>query len=414
MSESDPPGQGDAFADMTEPYVATFAVHLPFVLGFGESIHHAFQTDHQWVNPDDSATFGPAPWVRIRVCNIEATGLRVYPPGVTEALTRLYRSRNFEENLGEPIHSDSLKTYEQWLSLETPGALSTEDRVGDRGYTFHRCMKVLNWLLRAVLIASHNTNIREVTTHDLKPSIVIGAIPHQGEWRQLAVMFMHPEGQSQDLMPNNAPINNDQLQGALHAIKNEAPYLRTILWRSRAQFALLQEGDAPDAIISFQTAAETMLFDAYRIMLVDEGCQEEQIIQEMASDISFRSLLTRILPGRLGGPWDVTKYQQPIGKYWKDLYLVRNQVVHAGRYVHGGDAEKAQSAYRSLRDHLENRLWIRRIRYPRAFLSRVPEDTLKQKGWNVKWVLDLKEKLRGEASPYWWPWDRAGRQPPGP
>jgi hypothetical protein len=111
---------------------------------------------------------------------------------------------------------------------------------------------------------------------------------------------MHPEAQPGALPPPGGPITEAQLKEGLYAVQTSQAYLTAMLWRSRAQRALRQEGDASDAIISFQVAAESLLFDTYRMLLIDEGLASAEINAELDKERPFKSLLTTIMPQKLG------------------------------------------------------------------------------------------------------------------
>ena len=68
------------------------------------------------------------------------------------------------------------------------------------------------------------------------------------------------------------------------AFATNKPYLSTAIWRARAQRALRHTGDATDAVISFQITAESLLFDTYRMLLVDEGLSSSQISKKSRRD----------------------------------------------------------------------------------------------------------------------------------
>lgn len=142
------------------------------------------------------------------------------------------------------------------------------------------------------------------------------------------------------------------------------------------------------------------------MMLIDEGRSSAEITAEL-EEVPFKSLLTKRLPPKLGGQWDVTLDGTPVGDYWKKLYLVRNSVVHAGLQPHTGHAEEAQKGYWELRDHLEARLWAKHKLYPRTLLVRLGEDQLRARGWLTSSMQRFVEESKSEPRPYWWPHDLA-------
>ena len=89
-------------------------------------------------------------------------------------------------------------------------------------------------------------------------------------------------------------MGSNTLIGPGHAAYS--PYLNTILWRSRAQRALTQLGDATDAIVTLQAAAESPLWNTYRMILIDEGCDSGEVDLRLVGETPFKALLTTVLP----------------------------------------------------------------------------------------------------------------------
>jgi hypothetical protein len=286
-----------------------------------------------------------------------------------------------------------------------------EDPAADPGFTFHRCLNTLNLFLQASLLITRDIRIRQISSRDLRPEVIIGAQPKGQKWRLVSVMLMHPDAQPEGLLTADKPFTQDELNDGLSAIITNKPYMTTIFWRSRAQRSLRQTGDSADAIISFQIAAESLLFDTYRMLLVDEGLSSVEIASQLEAELPFKSLVTKRLSAKLGGQWDVTREGTAVGDYWKKLYLVRNSIIHTGLQPHGGQAEEAQIVYWGLRDHLEARLWANHSSYPRTLFVRLGEDQLGERGWLTAAMRRLIEKTKSEPGPFYWPYDLAGRQP---
>jgi hypothetical protein len=245
-----------------------------------------------------------------------------------------------------------------------------------------------------------------ISTYDLRPAVIIGALQRGKGWRLLRVMQMHiAEALNENLLAVEKPFSEEELNNGLYSILTNKPYLNTAIWRSRAQRALRQTGDAADAVISFQIAAESMLFDTYRMLLVDEGKSSSEVSSQLAEEIPFYTLLTRRIPEKLGGQWDVTRSETSIGKYWSNLYLVRNSIIHTGLQPHGGQANSAQAAYWALRDHLEGRLWEKRKTYPRTLYVRLGRKQLGERGWLTSAMKRVIDDIDNGPQPFYWPHD---------
>lgn len=411
LEEAELPPATNLSALIDGPFIVTFTAHLPFPVGIPNHLGHTIWLGLPFVDSAATTTFG-RPFINIRLFEIAESGLRTWRTGTHAAIKRFYGAELDDDPDGR-YGEDQFTACDQWVSLETPYAVAErEDDRADPAFAFHRCLRALNLFLHATLILTRDVRVRTVSSHDLRPVVVIGAKPLTEPWRLLSTMYMHPEAQPESLLTQDKPFTQDELNEALNAIVTNRPFMTTMLWRSCAQRALRQTGDASDSIISFQIAVESLLFDTYRMLLVDEGMTSTAISVELERDIPFKSLLTSILPRKLGGQWDTTQTETAVGRYWKDLYLVRNKIIHAGMQAHGGQADEAQKAYWGLRDHVEARLWTRHTMYPRSLLVRIGEDRLSERGWLTAGIRRLIEQTKSEPGPWYWPYDLAGRQGP--
>ncbi len=400
----------DQFADeLGEPGIYTFTAALSFPLGIPDKLGHTIAIHDSFADPADEDLFGPLPTIDIRVFTFEEDGLPMWPPGTHAALAHFY-GHDFIGNPEDRYGEGELATHHQWVTLETPSAPTKgELQWDDPAFAFHRCLMAFNIFLRAVQAATQDVRIRPVSSHDLRPVVVLGVRRRDGSWDFLNTMLMHPEAEPDELPSSHGPITEKQLQDGIYAVETNQPYLGSKLWRLRAQRALRQEGDASDAIISFQIAAESLLFDTYRMILVDEGRCSSDISVELGRERSFKSLLITTMPQKLGGRWDVKAKGTPVNKYWESLYRVRNLVVHAGYEPHTVEAEGAQEGYWALRDHLEKCLRRKRTDYPRTVFARLGEAGLKKCGVVPRRSRRFLEQIREEPEPWHWPHDLAGR-----
>jgi hypothetical protein len=404
----------DEFAeDVGEPFLYTFTAPLPFPLGIPNTLGHTIRLHESFADPEDTELFGPVTEIDIRAFTFEEDGLEMWPPGINEALDHFF-GHDFDADPDERYGEGNLASGNQWVSFETPAAPTVEElKVPDPVFAFHRCLVAFDLFLRGVAVATGDIRIRPISSHDLRPVVVVGARRRDRSWQLLSTMKMHPEAAPDPLLRSEGPITEEQLNGALHAVQSGKPYMTTMLWRMRAQRALRQEGDFSNAIISFQVAAESLLFDTYRMILVDDGMSSTEITAELEGERSFRSLMTTTMPERLGGRWDVKAAGTPVGEYWLLLYRIRNAIVHTGYEPHGGEAEAAQEAYRGLYRHLEDRLRANPTKYPRTVYARLGEDGLRRRGVLSRRLKKFLTEVEAEADPWYWPHDLAGRKGQG-
>jgi hypothetical protein len=405
----------DLADEVGEPCLYTFTARLPFVLGIPDHLGHTMFWPGPYADPGDTELFGENVIVRIGVFAVTTPGLPLWPSGIHEAVAHFYEY----ELEGEPdtrVAEGALVAHDQWVTLETPSAPTVEDLARanpDPAFAFHRCLVGLNLFLRSALVATHDIRLRTISSHDLRPVVIVGARLRDGSWRFLSTLFMHPEALPDPLPPPAGPLTEAQLRGGIQAVLTQHPNVIPVIWRSRAQRAVRQTGDAADAIISFQIAAESLLFSIYRMILIDEGFSSAAVESQLEADRTFRSIVVTTMPTKLGGLWDITRPDTAVGEYWRRLYQVRNAIVHRGFEPHGGHAEAAQDAYRRLREHVEDRLVAKMRQYPRAVLARLGEEALSARGVLTHRMRRFINGLADEPGPWYWPYDVAGRDPPG-
>jgi hypothetical protein len=404
--DPEPPPFLDLSRLVDGPFVVTFTAHLPFPVGVPQDLGHVLLLGQPFKDASAAEVFGPRPWVKVRVFDTVEQGLPMWRKGTHAALNHFYGVQ-LDDSEEARYGKDQFRVHDQWVTLETPhAALEGEDPATDRAFSFHRCVTIFNLFLQTALILTGDVRIRTISTHDLRPVVIIGALEQGREWRHLSVMYMHGgEARPEGLLITEKPFSEGELNEGMYAIITNKPYMNTAIWRSRAQRALRQTGDAADAIISFQVAAESMLFDTYRMLLVDDGLSSVEITSQLSEDIPFKTLLTWRLPEKLGGLWDVTRAEAPIGQYWANLYLVRNSIIHTGIQPNNGHAQAAQAAYWALRDFLESRLWEKRKTYSRTLYVRVGKEQLAERGWLTSPMQRIIDDIDKGPQPFYWPYD---------
>ena len=401
----------DVFDSLSEPYLATFTGRVPFLLGIPDRLGHTISFPHPFVDPVAATQYGPHPTVDIRVFTLKTPGIPTQTPGAAAALKHFY-NYDLPQDIPKRFAEDGLADYEQWVTLSTQGAIAAGEEPRDKGYTFHRALNVFNVFIESVMVATQDFRLRTVVAHDFRPGIVIGAITlRNGRWQHLTDMMMFPDFPQREAMLAKPAFPEAVFREGLRRIQNNAPFVRSLLWRGRVEDAL-RTGDSASAIVGLQTAAEAFLFDTYTMLLVDDGNSKQEIDQQLASEPAFATLVKTLLKDKLGGHWDPTLLATPVGRYWEKLYQVRNDVVHRGFEPHFGHAEEARDAYVGLVDSVASRVREKARRYPRTLLALVGEEGLRERGWLSSWIRRFVAEANAESAPFFQPWDQAGRPAP--
>jgi hypothetical protein len=391
----------DELAGPAGPKIYTFTCRLPFVLGFSDNLTHRIDLSGGYVDPADVDAFGPNAYVNIRMFNAQLADYKSWPVNMPSAVHHFYAGE-----IGPP--DDEHPLYEQWISLETPGGLTHHENPSDPAYTFHRCLGALNIFLQALGLARQDDRLRPVSARELRPIVIIGAITADRQWNFISPMLMHPDAKERPLEKWAAKAHLERLELALSALFDGEPFIPSRQWRARAE-RRRHEGDAADSVISFQIAAETLLYATWRMIMVDDGLTADEITERAAGDLPFKSLLVRELHGKLGGTWDVTRPSSPVGAYWRNLYGRRNQILHAGYQPHDGDSEEAENAFLTLEEFVEERLWRNYRRFPRTMLAKLGREELEKRGWMTRWMANFARQTEEEPGRFFLPRDVAGR-----
>jgi hypothetical protein len=124
-------------------------------------------------------------------------------------------------------------------------------------------------------------------------------------------MLMHPDAKERPLTSRPVAQHVDELNQALSSVIDQVPFVRARQWRARAE-RRRYEGDAADSIVSFQIAAEILLYELWGLLLLEESVAATEVTRRR-SGLPFASLLNRELPIRLGGSWDLSRGRAPVG-----------------------------------------------------------------------------------------------------
>jgi hypothetical protein len=400
----------------------TFTFRLPFTLGltYTGNEHHDmlvspppdWEGTQVWAEPSSSDAYGPVGIVRLKFYASPESGIEMFPRGLESALHGIYPDSEFRSSDGTwpLLGEDNTDVYEQWVSAETsPNRLSWEDPQ-DEAFAFHRVLRALNLFLLGYSVGLGNTRVRQIAPEDLDPVVAHGKWTLATGWFDPGVLIMPLEWTPKPLPMLDLSTAAPLIGSGIDAVTTGHPYVPMKVWLTRSMRAQ-RRGDQVDRVVSLQTSAESMFSATFRMTLVDAGSSSHEI-QEQSEYDSYKWLITSRLPQLLGGDWSVQRLNSDLGRYWVDLYELRNRVVHAGYEPSPIEGDRAEAAFRRVRDYLNQRVWARRKTYPRTMLARIgdPEGAGFTNGG--VWLRDLRAQLKSEPGIWWWAWDLAGRAAP--
>lgn len=235
MEASEVPSQADLARDIEGPFVATFTARLPFPVVVPDGLAHTFLLSLPFTDPEALEHFSAGPFVTIRFYEQARPGLPMWPLGTHAAIKHFYQAQ-LNGDPDERWGADIVIERDQWITLETPHTpVVGEEPEADRGYAFHRCMRVLDLFMQAMLIITKDERMRPISAHDFRPVMIIGAVPIGKPWRHVSDMLMFPNVPADATIGSDKPFTEIELNNALSAILTDRPYLTAMLWRTRAQ-----------------------------------------------------------------------------------------------------------------------------------------------------------------------------------
>lgn len=189
----------------------TFTFRLPYTLGLefpNEDSWHALTLASRgegsvWRDPAADEHFGSEPVIRMKFVAHPVEGFDIWPEHGDAVLQALYGSKLLPKGATWPLYGADGSSYEQWVSLETPGSRLVWEDLDDKAYALHRALSALNSFLTAEIIAFGETNVHLITTHDIGAVMLRGAYDASGVWVSLGMMMMHP-----DVLPASLPKKN--------------------------------------------------------------------------------------------------------------------------------------------------------------------------------------------------------------
>ena len=116
-----------------------------------------------------------------------------------------------------------------------------------------------------------------------------------------------------------------------------------------------------ESILMQQTALERMIYEIFRIVypeLHGENCE----------DIHFKKLLTKYMPEKLGGNWDITKGGRGvISDYYNNFYMLRCKIIHRGYKPDINEYHKVSRIIEEMLRFITVRIGIKKEEFPELF-----------------------------------------------
>ncbi len=372
-------------------------VELPFALN-DVNLRVSVPIPSDFLHAEDAST-GAAPQVHLTVTNLnlDATG-PAGGEGLIKFATDVGALKLAAEIANRVDHQGLSRSLVQARTIAC--RLDGEDDYpSDEAAALERVIYALNRLIHAYLIAFEDDDAHFISREHLFAPVLISPVAFGKDLSQARVMG--PPGRSLRFRPR-AVVDDEllRLDSAAGIEPLDHPIDAARLWLLDARRSR-QAGDGDHAIVALQTSAERLLFGAHQLILIDEGLNADELLAcQLATP--FKSLLTRELPGRLKGRWQLDG-NGAVAKYWRELYEARNAIIHAGYRLHRQHVDAAFGAYDELEAHLIDRTIARKHKYPRLAFGLLGAPGLERRGAMSNQLREWARKIRLEALPFWLP-----------
>lgn len=239
-----------------------------------------------------------------------------------------------------------------------------EERVIDN--CFNILLDKLNEILLAYKIQKKDLKIYKVREEMLSP-IVLYRVIEVKKWKeQSGILLLHIIMQYNEKM-----LNDDELNELVRHIclinTNNNPFLNVPDYLISAK-RYMNNGFYEDSVININIAVESFLRTIYKYFLkLENNDINENDINEKLENIPFLRIVKTEMSIRLGGQWNVDKENEPIGKWYKYVYELRNKVIHGTKKLNYNELDNAWNYANGFIIYVKNLIKLKKNKYPELY-----------------------------------------------
>lgn len=191
----------------------------------------------------------------------------------------------------------------------------------------------------------------------------------------------------------------DQIPDAIELGRRGRVFFSLVEFGREAQVAVHRNGEFRAGVLFAAVAAETFLDDLLAHLLWEEATTPEDAAALFDERPWLVQRVRSAYHSRLGGSWK-TEGDGPVAKWFTNVAMARNRILHAGHEPSRAEGTAALTALKGLEDFVARRLCdpARLSRYPRTALSLVGEPQLRSRG---QWTKRLGHLSADPTEPHW-------------
>jgi hypothetical protein len=214
---------------------------------------------------------------------------------------------------------------------------------------FDLLIEKLNYLISSIIVLTKNTYVSKITKELLDPIIFYSIIDTKRFELVNEGLFNLNFNKVEQGGEYLSYTDTKRIMEGIDLLPDNPFYRAAELFYLSKRY--LYAGDYSRAVIDSQTSVEIFLTALYKFLLRHEGFSVSEI-DSKSSKMRLKSMVIDQFHKKLGGDFDIKDTNSPVGGWWKNTYLLRNDVVHEGHLPDYQEAEKCVNAVNTLNKYL--------------------------------------------------------------
>ncbi|KSU63676.1 hypothetical protein AS034_05360 [[Bacillus] enclensis] len=247
-----------------------------------------------------------------------------------------------------------------YISKDKPSLDKLEEFLSEK---FDLLVGGLNQLVSSIIVLTKDPYVSKITREVLDPTILYSIIDPKNYTLKSEGLFQLNFNKLEQGGGYLTDINTKRVMEGIDLLPNN-PFFRAaeLFYGSKRS---LSNGDYTRAVIDSQTSVEIFLTALYKYLLKKEGFSKSEI-DKKSNEMRFKSMVIDHFHKRLGGDFNVDDIDSPVGNWWENTYLLRNNVVHEGYLPDFEKTEKCLDAVNTLNNYLTDLFHSEKIKkkYP--------------------------------------------------
>ncbi|KRF52549.1 hypothetical protein ASG99_12365 [Bacillus sp. Soil768D1] len=218
---------------------------------------------------------------------------------------------------------------------------------------FNLLLGKLNNIIISYVITTKDINVTKVKRQNLDPVLIYNMIEVSKYDKPKSGLFnlnFNKLDQSRQLLSHDQTGRIMMFIDTIEEKLNPFAYSQELNLNAHLHY---KNGDFRQAIIDAQTSVETFLTLLLKELLKAEKIPDKEINHKIEL-IAFKNMVMHHFQKRIGGDFNIKGNFSPVGKWWKEAYLLRNKIVHEGYFPSSIETENAMDSVVQLYKYIIN------------------------------------------------------------